>query len=65
MAKAKDIDSKTLSHFLGDDDLPTQNIDLAKQHAIRHLGRSGGKRVVEALERLEKKKKEDKEKKPK
>ncbi len=60
MAKAKDIDSKTLSHFLGDDDLPTQNIDLAKQHALKNLGRTQGKRVVEALERLEKKKKEEK-----
>ncbi|MFH1018980.1 MAG: hypothetical protein V1798_12495 [Pseudomonadota bacterium] len=64
MAKAKDIDSKTLSHFLGDDELPTENIDLAKQHAMKTLGKSG-RRVVEALERLEKKKKEDKEKKPK
>lgn len=56
MAKASDIDSKTLNHFLGNEDVPTQNIEMMKTHATRALGRNMGKRVVDALERLEKKK---------
>ncbi len=53
MAKDDNEQKNTITKYFGDD-LETQNINLAKQFALKKMNPTTGRRLIDSLNRLEK-----------